>query len=604
MERRLNLVWLLIGLVTVAAGCNSSVEEKKEKTEYSEDLATLSGDGNVTREAITYSFLKEGNRDTLVDFKHYALPDNAAFPSNTFEGALELINPESSGQFEEIEDWHDYTDSTDVGRMHLPPFNYQFVQQGSHIIPLERGYLENAHPQWEYILEPGRVWDESTDNGYSRVAIPFTLKQKNQNCVHNGVMMFLFKDEGDVSDVSYQIASETCAYFRFNMWGTVEAAYSQGEIQDKDQYFESYANEISSRMPSKPIAELSEDFPEADPKEFSAPEELEQEHMTLYGFVIDGTNYVGGCETRFGTYPYCDVLVVPSYSTAKSFSAGLGLMRLEKEYPGSKNEIIANLVETCDQEIWEDVTLENALDMATGNYVEDKLFADEGSGEIHRFFSPQSHQGKIEYSCNHYKRQANPGEKWVYHTTDTYLLGTAMNNYLKKKTNNPDADYFQDLIVKDILKPLGTSPTNQKQQRTYDSIAQPFSGYGVFYHHDDAAKIGQFLNEGAIIKNKEILDKELFAEIIDPKRDSSLVSTNDKVRYDNGFWFFDVGGTELCNEDLLIPYMAGYGGIKIILLPNNMVYYYFSDNFDNIWKEPVYEANRIRPFCNGNTNIN
>lgn len=597
-QQRVSLLLILIGCFIIVGSCTSS---KNQQAEYSEELAIIKGDGNVSREAITYSFLKVGGKDTIVDFINYAVPGNAAFPSNTFEGLLELKNLKTSGKFLKIKDRYNYTDSIDVERMHLPPFKYEFVQSGSHIIPLERGYLENEHPEWEYILEPGRVWNEENDKGYSRAAIPFTLKQKNQNCVHNGVMMFLFKNDGDITNVSYQVASETCAYFQFNMWGTVEATYSPLEIQSKEQYLQEYVNEVAMRMPTKPISELSDDFPGANPKEFSAPKELDQDHMTLYGFVIDGTNYVGGCETRFGTYPYCDVLVVPSYSTAKSISAGLGLMRLEKEYPGSKNAGIKDLIGACEREIWEDVSLENALDMATGNYVEKKAFADESSGQIQQFFSSEGHQGKIDYSCAHYPRKASPGTEWVYHTTDTYILGTAMNSYLKKATNNPDADYFEDLIVEDILKPIGTSPTNRKQQRTYDSVAQPFSGFGLFFHHDDAAKIGQFLNDGAIWDNRELLDKEMFEEVINPKRDSSLVANKEDLRYDNGFWFFDVEGTVLCTETGLIPYMAGYGGIKIILLPNNTIYYYFSDNFDNVWKEGVYESNRIRPFCKENS---
>lgn len=578
----------------IVGSCNSSITQQ---VEFSEELATIKGKGNVSREAITYQFLNDGGKDTIVDFINYALPENAAFPSNNFGGLLELKNLETSGKFQEITDWYSYTDSADNKRKHLPPFKYEFVQSGSHIIPLERGYLESEHPDWEYILEPGRVWDEENDKGYSRAAIPFTLKQKNQNCVHNGVMMFLFKNDGSITNLSYQVASETCAYFQFNMWGTVEATYLPLDIQSKEQYLQEYANEVTMRMPTKPISELSDDFPGANPMEFSAPKELDQDHMTLFGFVINGTNYVGGCETRFGTYPYCDVLVVPSYSIAKSLSAGLGLMRLEKKFPGSKNVFIKDLIGACETNIWDDVTMENALDMATGNYELKEVMKDESSLHIDRFFSAEDHKGKIEYACTYYQRKSEPGTQWVYHSSDTYILGTAMNSYLKEMTKNPKADYFKDLIVEDILKPLGTSPTSQKQQRTYDKVAQPFSGFGLFYHSDDVAKIGEFLNSRTVLDNRDLLDREMLSEVLSPNRDSSLVASKEDLRYDNGFWFFDVRDSDICTETGLIPYMSGYGGNKVILLPNNTVYYYFSDNFDNAWKEGVNESNRIRPFC-------
>ena len=405
MKGRIGVVFSVAAFLMVL-GCNSS---KEQQVEFSQTLPTVKGDGNVIREALMYSFLEQGDRDTIVDFINYAVPENAAFPSNIFEGKLELKDLEASGKFKELVDWYNYTDSLDVERMHLPVFNYTFVQSGSHIIPLERGYLENEHPYWEYILEPGRVWDENGDQGYSRVAIPFTLKQKNQNCVHNGVMMFLFKDDGSISNVSYQVASETCAYFQFNMWGTVKARYTPEENPLNNEYFEAYVKEVDMRMPSKPIAELSEDFPGANPEAFSAPEEMDQEHITMYGFVIDGVNYVGGCNTRYGVYPYCDVLVGPSYSTAKSVSAALGLMRLEKEYPGSKEQTIAEFIEACKNDIWEDVTFENALDMATGNYEFTKAFADESSRHINRFFAAEDHQDKIDYCCGFYNRKSEPG---------------------------------------------------------------------------------------------------------------------------------------------------------------------------------------------------
>ncbi|WP_300435498.1 hypothetical protein [Christiangramia sp.] len=59
---------------------------------------------------------------------------------------------------------------------------------------------------------------------------------------------------------------------------------------------------------------------------------------------------------------------------------------------------------------------------------------------------------------------------------------------------------------------------------------------------------------------------------------------------------FYVEGTDLGTKNGGIPYMPGYGGIKIILLPNNTVYYYFSDNFDNVWKKECMSLIEFGPF--------
>jgi len=45
------------------------------------------------------------------------------------------------------------------------------------------------------------------------------------------------------------------------------------------------------------------------------------------------------------------------------------------------------------------------------------------------------------------------------------------------------------------------------------------------------------------------------------------------------------------------PYMSGNGGVTILLLPNGMTYYYFSDNGEFVWLDAVKETNRMRSHC-------
>ena len=80
----------------------------------------------------------------------------------------------------------------------LPAFDFEFLQDGAAVIPLQRGPIENPHASWEWVLEPGRAWNEPADQGYTRVAIPFALQERNANCLHNGVLSFLIGDGGAV----------------------------------------------------------------------------------------------------------------------------------------------------------------------------------------------------------------------------------------------------------------------------------------------------------------------------------------------------------------------------------------------------------------------
>nr|WP_237709699.1 choice-of-anchor D domain-containing protein [Microbulbifer agarilyticus] len=560
-----------------------------------DDFDPLSGSGNVSRAALTMNTLINGSDPgSLVDYSHYALPANAAMPGNQFEGSLELFGEATGGAFDEQKDSFRYTGSQDTTRKHLPEFNFEFVQTGSHIFPVQRGSIASAHPEWEYVLTPGRVWDENGDAGYSRVALPFALQQKNANCMHNGMMTFLFKDDGSVSDVAYQIAGETCLYFQVDMWGQLAASYTPHSVSNSAQLTSDYQAEVNNRMPSKPLSALNQDYPGTDYTAFATPNGKDPLAISLVGFVIDGTHYVGGCSSRQGDYPFCESLVVPSYSSAKTVFAGGAMMRLEEKYPGTFNQAIGSYISECNTNgNWDDVTFGNALDMGTGNYKLAGYMSDEGASHTNDLFLPEDHASKINYSCTEYPRKATPGTKWVYHTSDTYILGTAMNAYLRG-IEGSSSDIFSDIVVDEILAPLGVSPTAEFTRRTYDSIQQPFTGWGLMWLRDDVAKIGAFLADD----NQSVLEQsQLDAALQRNSADRGLEPLTD-YKYNNGFWAHEVSGNMSgCSNPLWLPFMSGYGGITVLILPNDSVYYYFGDDDEYLWMDAAQQANAIRSLC-------
>ncbi|NND45871.1 MAG: hypothetical protein HKN58_11155, partial [Xanthomonadales bacterium] len=500
--------------------------------------------------------------------------------------------------FDEIKDTFRYTNNQDSTRKHLPEFDFEFIQTGTHLFPVERGTMTDSHPEWEYILEPGRVWQENSDNGYSRAAIPFTLHQKNANCMHNGVLTFLFKNDGSTSKAAYQVVSETCLYFKFDMWGLLDASYTPAANPDSPDLQAAYQAEVNGRMPVKPIADLAVDYPGADPSQFGSPAETDPAHMTLYGFVIDGVNYVGGCETRYGTHPYCDVLNVPSYSAAKSVFAGMALMRMELKHPGFMNNIVADQVPDCASDgNWNDVQYRHVIDMGTGNYQSGLYMSDEGASHTNDLFLPLDHASKINYSCTQYSRKATPGTKWVYHTSDTYILGTAMNADVKA-LEGAGKDIFADTMVEEVWKPLGLSPSSQVSRRTYDSVQQPFTGWGLTLLRDDVAKLAVFMNvDDGQIGGQAMVDSGEFAAAMqrDPA-DRGLDPLSD-YKYNNGIWAHEIKSSVGCPNDTWVPFMSGYGGITVLMLPNDTTYYYFSDDDTYLWMDAAQESHAIRSLC-------
>jgi hypothetical protein len=70
-------------------------------------------------------------------------------------------------------------------------------------------------------------------------------------------------------------------------------------------------------------------------------------------------------------------------------------------------------------------------------------------------------------------------------------------------------------------------------------------------------------------------------------------------RYHNLFWAKYMTTTEFpqyrCN--FWVPFMSGYGGNTVLLLPNGAIYYIFSDGNEFIWYAAVNEINKIAPLC-------
>jgi hypothetical protein len=571
---------------------SGSVAEPVENCDYD----CLSGTGAVSRSALTYSQLTGTAAVGLQNYSQYALPANAANPLNQFSGTLTLsiVNGTLTEQGTALAG--SYTTPN-----RLPDFSFQFVQHGTHLIPLQRQLIATSHPSWEYLLLPGRVWQENGDNGYSRVALPFALQEVNANCTHNGVMTFLFKDDGSVSKLAYQIAQETCQYFKFNLHGKLNASYQSASISNAAAIKTAYSQEVAARLPVKPLSALATDYPQAGVVLSNIGSDQSSSHLSAYGVYYNGTHYSGNCSTRQGDYPFCQLLALPSYSTAKSVVAGFGLMRLEQKYGGSQRALsISDYVSECAASRWGDVSFGQTLDMATGNYNSSGASVDEGAqSTIDNFFLVGSHQLKIQHACA-YTRQATPGSQFVYHSSDSYILSRAMQQYYRSQTSS-SADYYTDMLVAELWQPLQLSPLTYNSKRTYDTQAQPWAGYGLSFISDDLIKLGRFAyQQQGKINGQQLLDASMLQDAMQLGSNGGLNTGTLSSRYRYGFWGYDLSDSSQvgCANPSWVPYMSGFGGIGVVMLPNQMVYYYVSDNSEYGFTKTVKELAKISPVCN------
>jgi hypothetical protein len=74
------------------------------------------------------------------------------------------------------------------------------VQIGNHLLPLARDVVAGPAAQVDYVIDTGQVWRENGDHGFSRASLPFMLVQPGTDCVQDGVLTFLFSDDGATSN--------------------------------------------------------------------------------------------------------------------------------------------------------------------------------------------------------------------------------------------------------------------------------------------------------------------------------------------------------------------------------------------------------------------
>ena len=317
----------------------------------------LTGSGAVNRTELTAGQLTEGAATDTVPDSAFALPAQAAPPTHSFEGTLTLNGLSATGGFRVLKDPYGYGDT--AATRHLPPVDIALVQNGSHLVPAKRGLQYTGNQAWNLAVGPGRAWNEDGDGERTRASLPFALVERNANCVHNGALMFLF-DATSVSEIRYQITTETCEYFQLDMWGQVPADYRPGPVDGAENLRDAYASEVGDRLPTKPISALATDYPDSgvDVAKFSAG--ITPSALSTFGFYFGGVHYVGNCRTRQGEYPFCGQMLLPSYSTAKSAFAGTAMLRLAKRYgPVVAQERLSDRIpETAGNTAWSGVTLD------------------------------------------------------------------------------------------------------------------------------------------------------------------------------------------------------------------------------------------------------
>ncbi len=519
----------------------------------------------------------------------FSRPTDAASVESQFDGIIRLYSSNQTA-FQIVEDPYELIKEHKSDLASLPVFEIEIISENGFIIPVQRGVQRTNHPHWEYLFEPGRYWSHSAK--WKKASMPFALSERNANCTHNGLIDFLFNEQGIIKDARIQIAAETCAYFKFNLQGRLRASFEQTKTHYQ-QNFNAYQAELLSKEPRHSLEQLSRDYPDVDqvmlkPKDWK--------NTSLYGVIINDKYYISQCPTRAGDYPYCEQFALPSYSLAKTIFAGLSYLYIDSLYSDFSSSKITDFIPECINNRWQNVNIEQLIDMVTGHYQSSEKSVDESADTVMAFFDSQSLKEKIGFSCNAYPYKETAGSTWVYHTSDHFLAGVFMTRFMRDKTKNSSFDLFTELLYENVFQPLKVSPLLSDTKRTYDAEAQPFVGWGLTLLADDLVKITRFINGS----NEDVHLPKPFIEKIQSVLNEKHINSDSKYQYQAGFWKFNLNNYNICQQKQWLPFLSGYGGISVLLFPNKMVYFSFTDGYQHLWKNAALALNNIMPYCQKN----
>jgi CubicO group peptidase (beta-lactamase class C family) len=246
---------------------------------------------------------------------------------------------------------------------------------------------------------------------------------------------------------------------------------------------------------------------------------------------------------------------------------------------------------------WDHVTFNHTLDMATGNYSSPGFQVDEDGPKMDDFFNAQPYTKRIKLAFD-WPHSSDPGQHWVYRTSDTFILTRAMHNYLISQEGS-SSDIFE-FVVDEVYRPLGIGPGFFSTMRTADNgwQGQAEGGYGLWWIPDDIAKISSFLqNMGGQIDGVQILHPDMLAASLQHNPSDRGVRIDQRRMYNNAFWAEEYSKPNGFDCEFWVVQMLGVSGNVVALIPNGTIYYYFSDNQEFTWDSVVRESNKLIAIC-------
>jgi CubicO group peptidase (beta-lactamase class C family) len=381
--------------------------------------------------------------------------------------------------------------------------------------------------------------------------------------------------------------------------------YTPGHVGDADAVQAQFAAELQRQAPIRPWSALPAVAGTKRLEEFDG--DLAPETRKISGVILDGVLYVRGCQTRFGPYPYCREMRHGVFSVTKSMGAAVALLRLAQKYG---DDVFALKIKdyvpvTAAHDGWEHVTFADVLNMATGigdnepQREPNLVMADENAPKMNQEWlrNARTGQEKLDVSFSYGKYPWGPGEVLRYNSTQTFVLAVAMDNFLKRR-EGPQT-HLWDMVVTEVFQPIGIfhAPIMHTQEKD-GGRGMALLAYGMYVAIDDVAKLTELFQHGGRHHGQQLLSAAKVAEALYQTEAKGLPSTMGnrfgEGRYHLSFWSLPHRTRTGCSFQ--IPFMAGFFGNFVVVMPNGISTFRFADGFNDDAEPMILAGEALRPF--------
>jgi hypothetical protein len=295
------------------------------------------------------------------------------------------------------------------------------------------------------------------------------------------------------------------------------------------------------------------------------------------------------------------------FSVTKSAAAAVALLRLAQKYGDTvlQEKLVDHLPgETVAHAGWDGVTFADALNMAAGigneGWERDgSVVADENRPPMFRWIGRKTAREKLDLALAYGKYPWNRGEVLRYNTTHTFVLAVAMDGYLKRR-EGPQA-HLWDMVRREVLRPIGILHAPAMHTIEADgSRGVPLLGYGLYLTVDDVAKIATLFQNGGRHDGVQLLSPGLVAAALQRTGPDVGLTNRARNRFGEGRYhlsFWSVAYRAAAGCAFQIPYMAGFGGNLVALLPNRVSVFRFADGGQFDLDAMILAGESLRPFC-------